>query len=211
MSNPIVIAYHLIWTIYGYWLPNDLRGSTSKVIRNDILKQLGQLHYGRKNVQPLSSQLRDFDKRAAALLQFPVMEFSSDAITTVADAFGQVVKMCKYTCYACAIMPDHVHVLIRKHKHSAEQIIQNLQRESHLLLRDRGSFDLAHPVWGGHGWSVFLDHPDDVWRTIPYVEKNSIKAGLGAQNFGFVISYNNWPLHEGHSSNSPYVKRMKRR
>jgi hypothetical protein len=90
-------------------------------------------------------------------------------------------------------------------------MIGNFQRESHLFLRDRGLFDLEHPVWGGHGWSVFLDHSDDVWRTIPYIEKNPIKAGLGAQKFDFVIPYNNWPLHEGHWPNSPYVKRMRGR
>ena len=25
-----------------------------------------------------------------------------------------------YTCYGCAIMPDHVHLLIRKHRDQAE-------------------------------------------------------------------------------------------
>ena len=29
-TNPVVIAYHLIWTAYGTWLPNDLRGSGSR-------------------------------------------------------------------------------------------------------------------------------------------------------------------------------------
>src|SRR5688500_3910082 len=124
---PIVIAYHLIWTIYGYWLPNDLRGSTSKVIRHDILKELGELHFGRKKIQPFSSQLREFDERAAGLLKFPVIEFTRDAIGVVAEAFAKVVKGCKYTCYGCAIMPDHVHVIIRKHRHMAEEMIANLQ------------------------------------------------------------------------------------
>src|SRR5207248_5245600 len=78
MLNPIVIAYHLIWTIYGYWLPNDLRGSTSKVSRNDVLKELGELHFGRKKIQPLSRDLRGFDERAAALLQFPVIELGAE-------------------------------------------------------------------------------------------------------------------------------------
>src|SRR5205814_3531244 len=72
-SMPLVIAYHLIWTIYGYWLPNDLRGSTSKVIRNDLLKELGELHFGRKKLQPCSKDLRAFDQRAANLLRFPVI------------------------------------------------------------------------------------------------------------------------------------------
>jgi hypothetical protein len=48
----MVIAHHLIWTLYGWWLPNDPRGSTSRAIRNDVLRDLGELHFGRKRVQP---------------------------------------------------------------------------------------------------------------------------------------------------------------
>lgn len=50
--HPVVIAYHLIWTAYGWWLPNDPRGSTSRRIAADPIAQLGQLHFGRKKVQP---------------------------------------------------------------------------------------------------------------------------------------------------------------
>ena len=82
------------------------------------------------------------------------------------------------------------------------------QRESHLLLRAEDLRDMHHPVWGGHGWSVFLDHPEDIWRTIPYIEDNPIKIGLPKQVHPFVTRYDNWPLHEGHSMNSPYVKRL---
>ena len=31
----MVIGYHLIWTAYGWWLPNDPRGSTSHRIRQN--------------------------------------------------------------------------------------------------------------------------------------------------------------------------------
>jgi hypothetical protein len=50
--NPLVIAYHLMWTAYGWWLPNDPRGSSSHTIRNDVIAELGELHLGRKQVQP---------------------------------------------------------------------------------------------------------------------------------------------------------------
>jgi hypothetical protein len=50
--QPIVIAHHIMWTLYGWWLPNDPRGSTSRVIRNDLLTELGELHLGRKKIQP---------------------------------------------------------------------------------------------------------------------------------------------------------------
>ena len=41
-----VIAYHLVWTGYGCWLPNDPRGSGPLTIRNDVLRDLGELHQG---------------------------------------------------------------------------------------------------------------------------------------------------------------------
>jgi len=205
----MVIVYHLIWTIYGYWLPNDLRGSTSKFIASDVLAELGALHFGRKRIQPTRSMLREFDEKSRPLLTFPFIEFSNDAILTVADAFARVMCDCRYTCYACAILRDHVHVVVRKHKHLAEEMIANLQRESHLLLRDRGLFDLEHPIWGGHGWKVYLDHPDEVWRTIPYVEKNPIKARLAPQKFDFVTAYDNWPVHEGHDPKSPWARAIR--
>jgi hypothetical protein len=27
--RPMIIGHHLIWILYGHWLPNDLRGSGS--------------------------------------------------------------------------------------------------------------------------------------------------------------------------------------
>src|SRR5688572_18878504 len=179
--SPIVIACHLIWTIYGYWLPNDPRGSTSKAIRRDILKDLGELHYGRKRMQPVSRDIRAFYERAEPKLTFPILDFSPIDVACVAEAFARVISTFRYTCYACAIMPDHVHLVIRKHKHLAEEMIANFQRESRMLLRERGLRELEHPVWGGPGWKVFLDHPDEIRRTIGYVEKNPIEIGRPAQ------------------------------
>jgi REP element-mobilizing transposase RayT len=210
VSQPIVIAYHILWTIYGYWLPNDIRGSQSKTIRKDLLKELGELHRGRKRIQPTRSELLAFFVSVKDRLAFEVCEFGPREIACIAKALAQTIAACRYTCYACAIMPDHVHLIIRKHKHTVEQIIANLQRESHIALRDAGMFPMDHPIWGGPGWSVFLDHPDDVWRTIGYVENNPSAVGLPTQAYSFVTPYDNWPLHEGHSPNSPYAKRLRR-
>lgn len=201
---PLVIAYHLIWTAYGSWLPNDPRGSMSRCIRNDIFAELGTLHLGRKHVQPASSIIRAFYEQAKPLLKHDSLIFGAKEVAQIAVAFGTEIAARCYTCYACAIMPDHVHLLIRKHKDSAEEMIQNLQRESHLHLRNVRLRDLTHPVWGGPGWKVFLDHPNDVRRTIAYIIENPIKA----QKWDFVKEYDGWPLHPGHSPNSPYARRM---
>ena len=209
--QPIVIAYHLIWTVYGMWLPNDPRGSSSACIRNDVLADLGELHHGRRQVQPAGWTIRQFYDRAALRLQHPLVAFGDPMVDVVATAFAQTVAACKYTCYACAIMPDHVHLVIRKHRDLAETMIANLHRDSHIRLREAGYYDLSHPVWGGPGWKVFLDEPDDVWRTIPYVERNPLPLGRSVQRWPFVTAYDNWPLHPGHSPNSPYARRLRRR
>ena len=106
-------------------------------------------------------------------------------------------------------MPDHIHILIRKHKHLAEQMIANLQRASQRALHERGIRSIDHPVWGGPGWKVFLDSPDDIHRTIKYIHDNPIKAHLPAQDWDLVKAYDGWPLHPGHSPNSPYAQRLR--
>jgi len=209
MPLPLVIGYHLVWTGYGWWLPNDPRGSMSHVLRCDLLAELGKLHYGRKKVQPASRIIRDFFKNSEALLRFPVLTFTDRDIRCIANAFEEEIAGQRYTCYACAMMPDHVHILIRKHKHPAEEMIRNLQRASHLALRREGLVDLEHPVWGGPGWKVFLDCPEDVWRTVKYIQDNPINARLPAQSWSFVKEYDDWPLHPGHDPNSPYARRLR--
>jgi REP element-mobilizing transposase RayT len=208
---PLVIAYHLIWTAYGWWLPNDPRGSTSKLIRRDHLKELGDLHFGRKRIQPASWKVRNFYESAAANLTRPLVIFTSAEIQAVADAFASVIRDCKYTCYACAVMPDHVHILIRKHKHLAEEMIVHLLRAAHARLIDFHYREESQCTWAsGAGWKVFLDHPDEVRRTINYIEENPVKIGLPIQNWPFVTTpYDGWPLHPGHNPNSPYARRLR--
>jgi REP element-mobilizing transposase RayT len=209
MSRPIVIAYHLIWTAYGWWLPNDPRGSTSATIRNDVLADLGTLHQGRKSVQPAAQDLRAFYAKAETKLKWPLLEFDAPVIEGVALAFAETIEIHRYTCYACVIMPDHIHIVIRKHNHLAEQMIPNFQESSRLRLRASGLRDPFHPLWGGPGWKVFLDHPNEIRRTIRYVEENPVKLRMPVRKYSFVKEYDGWPLHPGHSPVSPYARRMR--
>lgn len=210
MPRPIVIAYHLIWTAYGWWLPNDPRGSTSRSVASDLIAELGELHYGRRRVQPARWVVREFYAKARDVLKHPLLPLGPPETVAVAEGFAQAISQEHYTCYACAIMPDHVHLLIRKHKHTAEQMIECLQQVSRVQLVDAGFRTADHPVWAVSGWKVFLDHPDDVRRTIRYVEANPSKGKLPRQCWGFVKRYDGWPLHPGHSENSPYARRLRK-
>jgi REP-associated tyrosine transposase len=191
--NPLVIAYHLVWTVYGTWLPNDPRGSGSRYVAAPDLEELGELHYGRRRVQPPPAVVRDFYDRAEERLQFPVIRFDSAQIETVAAAFAQCIAEHNYTCYACAILPDHVHLVIRKHRDRAEAMIENLQRTSRLRLSTGGAAPDGHPIWTLTGWRCFLDSPEAVRSVLRYVQRNPPRAGLPAQHWSFVTPYDGWP------------------
>ena len=88
-----------------------------------------------------------------------------------------------------------MHLVIRKHRDLAEQMIKKLQWASAERVRRPGLRQDDHPVWGGPGWKVFVDSTQDIWRTIPYVENNPIKRRLPRQTFPFVVPYDNWSFH----------------
>jgi REP element-mobilizing transposase RayT len=106
-------------------------------------------------------------------------------------------------------MPDHVHLLVRKHRDLGEERIEKIQTLSRKRLVEIGLRGVEHPVWTRGGWKVFLDHPDEVWRTIRYIEKNPVKMRRPAQQWLFVKAYDNWPLHAAHSPQSSYVRALR--
>jgi REP element-mobilizing transposase RayT len=208
-KNPLVIAYHLMWTTYGWWLPNDPRGSTSRTIRSDLIAELGELHFGRKKLQPAGGEIRAFYTQAGASLKHPLLKFSPAEFPIVAAAIGAAIEECGYACYAAAVMPDHVHVVIRKHRDLGEAMIERIQALSRKRLVEAGLRQGEHPVWTRGGWKVFLDHPEEVRRTVGYVEHNPLKLRLPRQCWPWVKEYDNWPLHPGHSLSSPYVRALR--
>ena len=205
----MVFGYHLIWTAYGTWLPNDPRGSMSRTIRSDVIAELGALHYGRKRVQPAGWVIREFYSRAASVLQFDLLEFGPEETRTIGESLGGTIRRKGYTSYACAVLPDHEHVLIRKHRDQAPAMVAAMQADSKAGVLEMARRDPDHPVWGGPGWAVFLDHPDDFRRTVRYIEANPVKMRMAAQRWAFVTPYDGWPLHPGHHPNSPHARSIR--
>lgn len=188
----MVAAYHLIWTVYGWWLPNDPRGSNSHLISSDVIAELGELHYGRKKIQPSSRIIREFYEEAKSLLRHELRTFTEPEIVLLGIAFAEVVKSRRYTCYGCALMPDHVHLVIRKHRDQAEEMLEHFQTVSRHAILDGQYREATHPVWGGPGWKVFLETREDIERTIRYVEQNPAKAKRAPQTWDFVKPYEGW-------------------
>ncbi len=185
----MVIGYHIMWTAYGCWLPNDPRGSSSHYLRVNHLSSLGVLHQGRQKVQPSSRELRRFYQAAGDMLEHHRYLLSNEEVLLVANSFGQTLRDQNYTCYACAIMLDHVHLVMRRHRDKAEVMIGKLQEASKKKLIEARKRPVNHPVWGGEGWKVFLNTRADLEGRIKYVQENPIKAGRPEQHWEFVTKY----------------------
>lgn len=136
--------------------------------------------------------VRQFYRQAEVRLVFPVVRLDGDKMQAVADSFQDTIASEHYTCYACAILPDHVHLVIRKHRHKAEQMIDRFQSDSRLRLST--SLPTNHPVRTLGGWKRFLDTPEDVRTVVRYVEHNPIKSGLPPQRWPCVQAYDGWPI-----------------
>jgi REP element-mobilizing transposase RayT len=189
----MVAGYHLIWTVYGFWLPNDPRGSTSKEVRIEPIAALGEHHYGRKEQQPRAKELREFLKSASDALAHKVYTLEDAEITLVGAALGSEIADRAYVCYACAVMPDHVHMLIRRHGDRAEDMIARFQKRAKAALIEAGKRPVNHPVWtDGAGWKTFINTPRQFEAQIKYTWQNPEKIGKPNQTWAFVQAYDGW-------------------
>ncbi|HUN81972.1 MAG TPA: transposase [Phycisphaerae bacterium] len=186
--DPVVIAHHLILTGYGHWLPNDPRGSLSPEIKAGKLFPLGDVHLGRKMPQPLRENVRRFSRRAAAKLEHRILWFDAARRQAIAEMFSEVINAEGYTCFACAIMSNHAHLVIRKHRDKAEMMIRKLKNQSAARLRVELQLPL-HPIWSGNPFKRFIITPKQLRETISYVRANPMKSGLPVQKFEFVKPY----------------------
>jgi REP element-mobilizing transposase RayT len=188
----------LIWTLYGHWLANDLRGSGSEELRDEKFAPLGPIYHGRKpqHLQPSRAELRAFHQQAEPLLNFPRFWIDDAKRQAIGDAIAKVITDRKYTVWACAILSNHAHLVIRRHRDDALCMWHAFADECRTRLRLFADIVADHPVWSSRPYKVFLCMTDEVRGRIDYVNTNPQKEGLPQQHYDFVQHYDNWPFHK---------------
>jgi REP element-mobilizing transposase RayT len=189
IRNRIIIAHHLVLMGYGHWFPNDIRGSGSDEIRKELLRELGEIHFGRKPIQPSRSELKAFYRAGEPLLEQPVLWFDESSRHAIANGFERACAEQGYVVYACAVLRNHAHLVVKRHKHPHDVMWRTLAEFARQSLASSRSIPDEHRVWGNRPYSKFLYTPDDVRGRIEYVNDNPIKEGLPEQRWGFVSSY----------------------
>src|SRR5262249_15033994 len=142
----------------------------------------------------------DRRKRLAAkkVLDHPPVLFTGLQARAVARGFANCVRKCEATVWACAVMPDHMHLVVARHKNTIEvlanlfkgEATKQLVREGiHPFQGEKGYKDRVPSCFARKWWAIFLDTEEEILRTIPYVENNPLKAGLKPQSWGIVVKY----------------------
>src|SRR6185369_16591451 len=109
----MLYGFHVIFSTYGFWLPNDPRGSWSDFVRKWELLQFGKS----TKVSTRSSVAaapHDISLRYAAkkTLTYPEVHLSGAQALSVGTGFRIAVEEGNYKAYACSILPQHVHLVL---------------------------------------------------------------------------------------------------
>jgi len=176
----MVIAYHVVFTTYGTWLPNDPRGSYSKAIYNEQLRMLGRIKYGRQQPTPAKAQLLRFWTAATPRLNRPPIFIDYRSRFIIASGFNKVIKRLGFKIPACAIMNDHVHILVLRSKYRVEYIVNQLKGAA------TGALNSKRTLWSRGCWKVFIGNNETLLAAIGYIQTNPLAAGLPAQSWDFV-------------------------
>jgi REP element-mobilizing transposase RayT len=187
----MILASHVIFGTYGFWLPNDPRGSWSDFVGRWELTRFGKATTVTTH-RSLARVAHDRPLREAAkqALLFPSVKFTGAQALAGGQGFIKAIEDASYTIFACAILPEHVHLVVCRHARKPRKIVGHLKARATRQLKASGLWlDLERPVWGLRAWAVYLDTPFDVRRAIQYVERNPGKEGKPLQRWSFVTSF----------------------
>jgi REP element-mobilizing transposase RayT len=195
-----VPAYHVIWGAYGFWLPNDPRGSWSDFVRSwELFLAAGpatKVNTRRSVAHTAHDRAARLDAKGA--LHYPPVIFDGHQALSISHAFARMVDKSSYRVYACSILPEHVHMVLGRHRYKVETMVRLLKAEATTELMKDGRHPLAaYPLedgtlpspWAHRRWKVYLCSDEEILRAIAYVENNPVKEGKRPQRWPFVIPF----------------------
>ena len=184
----MILASHVIFGTYGFWLPNDPRGSWSDFVGNWELARFGKATTvtTRRSLARVSHD-RELRLAAKQALRYPAVKLTGPQALEVARGFIRAIEDADYTIHACAILPEHIHLVLGRHARKPRHVVGHLKARATRQLKESGLWpSTEQPVWGLKAWVVYLDSLADVWRAIRYVERNPGKERKPAQVWSFV-------------------------
>ena len=187
----MAIAFHVTFSAYGFWLPNDPRGSWSEYVFAQRLQQFGPATKVSTH-KSVAHAKHDHQRRITAKksLKYPEVVFNDSQVQAVGRGLENAVKETELRVFACAVMPDHVHMVYATHERKNASLVGQLKSRATKQL----NLENLHPLrgvatpWAEGHWEVYLDKENEVFDAIEYVNQNPIRAGKASQSWPFVVS-----------------------
>ncbi len=196
----MIHGYHVILPCYGFWLPNDPRGSWSDFVARWELLRFGKTtrHFQQRTLAQLSRVELAQREAARKALKYHPVTLSRQQALSVANGFRAKAERSAYTIWACSILPEHTHLVIARYRYKVEQIVNLLRGEATRQLMTDNNHPLARyaklgksppHVWARHQWKTYLDSEEAIENAIAYVVENPIKEGKPKQTWSWVAPY----------------------
>jgi REP element-mobilizing transposase RayT len=192
----MIHGYHVIWGTYGFWLPNDPRGSWSDFVYSWELARFGRATKSMDRVGVEPQAYASWRSAARQALRYPPVTLSGHQALAVGQGFGRFARKSGLVVWACSILPEHVHLVLARHRYKIEQAAnllkgeatrQLLEMNEHPMKRFQHSQEDRLPsVWGE---KVYLDSEDAIENAIRYVEENPERENKPRQHWDFVTPF----------------------
>jgi REP element-mobilizing transposase RayT len=113
------------------------------------------------------------------------VRFNRQQIDCIARGFARAVEESSYVIHACAILWNHVHMVVARYPgRTIEKIIGHLKTRATQQLTSEGLNAMAQyvsedgrcpSVWVQHGWNVFLNDQEEI-------DRGSVRRGEPEEN-----------------------------
>ncbi|MFO0803265.1 MAG: transposase, partial [Gemmataceae bacterium] len=169
----MVLGYHIIFSTYGFWLPNDPRGSWSDFVGAwELFLAAGKAtKTDVRHSVAVTPHNREARLAAKAALSRPPVKFTGIQARAVGRGFAEYIAKSGLPVWACSIMPEHVHLVTGPFRLSVENIVIQLKGAAtkRLIEEKLHPFHGNEKCWTRGEWKVFLFKQDDTTRAIRYV------------------------------------------
>jgi REP element-mobilizing transposase RayT len=189
----MAIGDHIVFCAYAFWLPNEPKGSRSDFIRAWELLRAGRATFTSSR-RSVAHDPVDWPEGVEPQTKYPPVIFNGHQALAIVEGFSKAVDESGYQVYACSILPEHIHMVVARHRNKPKQIAGHLKARATQSLAKNNLHPLARFIkdeaiptpWARGSWDVFLDTPADVRASIQYTENNPIKEGKRPQHWPFV-------------------------
>lgn len=193
-----MLAWHTTLTCYGFWLPNDPRGSKSHSVRVPAIARHGPPSWV-ETTASVAKQPHDRSRRQRAkqaLAREPV-RLDGEQARAVALGIAGYCRRRRLAIWSFCILPDPVHLLTTPPPLAPKVFVAQLKAAGTRGLAELGrhpdcsehqSSEGKRPrtPWSRGYWVRYVDDRRHLAAVRRYITKNPTQAGYPEQTWSFV-------------------------